>query len=252
MVSFMLFTQTLIQAKVPFDLIFDEHLSHLCKYRVLVLADQECLDDEQLELIRRYVREGGAVVATEHTSLYTERRRRRADFGLKDLFQVQPPVWRGVKPEETLSVGTVRHAVGRGRVAYIAEVKPAIEKPPAVPMSSAYWKLPTNWEELVAAVRWAAGGQARLEVKAPLTVTAELLRQPDSGKLFLHLINYDAPRTPRVENIEVRLRLTKEPTEVSVLSPDLEGVRTLAYAMREGTLTLTVPVLQNYNVVAIT
>jgi hypothetical protein len=251
MVSFMLFTQTLIQAKVPFDLIFDEHLGNLSKYRVLVLADQECLADEQLELIRRYVREGGAVVATEHTSLYTERRRRRADFGLKDLFQVQAPVWSGIKPEDILSVGTLRHAVGRGRVAYLAEVKPAIEKPPAVPMSSEYWKLPTNWEDLVAAVRWAAGGQPTIEVKAPLTVTAELLRQPDTGKLFLHLINYDAPQTPRVENIEVRLRLMKEPKEVSLHSPDFEGVRTLAYAMREGVLTFTVPELQVYNVVAI-
>ena len=45
-VSFILFTQALIQAKVPFDIIFDEHLQDLSRYRALVLADQECLDDE--------------------------------------------------------------------------------------------------------------------------------------------------------------------------------------------------------------
>jgi hypothetical protein len=131
------------------------------------------------------------------------------------------------------------------------EGTPGTEKPAGAAMTNKYWKLPTNWEDLVAAVRWAAGGQPRFEVKAPLTVTAELLKQPDTGKLLLHLINYDAARTSRVENIEVRLRLTKEPKEVSLHSPDFEGARTLAYTLREGVLTFTVPELQVYNVVAI-
>ena len=35
-----------------------------------------------------------------------------------------------------------------------------------------------------------------LEVEEPLTVTAELQRQPETGKLLLRLINYNADRTP--------------------------------------------------------
>ena len=47
-VSFMLFTQALIQGRIPFDIIPAEQLKDLSKYRVLVLADQECLSDEQV------------------------------------------------------------------------------------------------------------------------------------------------------------------------------------------------------------
>ena len=56
--------------------------------------------------IRKYVEQGGGLVATEHTSLYTEWRRRRPDFGLKDLFQVAAPTWPGQDaPEKVLEVG---------------------------------------------------------------------------------------------------------------------------------------------------
>ncbi len=103
--STMLVEQALIQAKVPFDIIFDDNLRDLSKYRVLVLADQECLGDEQRELIRRFVQHGGGLVATEHSSLYTEWRERKRDFGLKDLLQVEAPPWRGADgPEELLKL----------------------------------------------------------------------------------------------------------------------------------------------------
>jgi hypothetical protein len=41
--SAVLAEQALIHARIPFDLIFDEHLADLSKYRVLVLPDTECL-----------------------------------------------------------------------------------------------------------------------------------------------------------------------------------------------------------------
>jgi hypothetical protein len=126
----MLFEQALIQAKVPFDIIFDAHLKELSKYRVLVLPDQECLSEEQMGLIRQYLEKGGGVIATEHTSLYTEWRERRRDFGLKDLFRVSAPGWRGARRAESLiDSPATRNQVGTGRVVYLAEVKPAIAAP---------------------------------------------------------------------------------------------------------------------------
>ena len=250
-VSFMLFAQTLIQAKIPFDLIFDEHLKDLSKYRVLVLADQECLSDEQLDLIRKFVQKGGGLVATEHTSLYTAWRWRRLEFGLHDLWPVAAPAWRGIDtPEEVIKTDPVRGQVGRGRVVYVSEVKPALSKPTGEPMTSQYWKLPENWRELVDSVRWAAGGQLTLEVAAPLTVTAELLTQPKTGRLLLHLINYDFERTPSIENIQVRLRGRQEGKNLSMLSPDGQA-QTLTPTMREGELAFTIPTLRAYTVALI-
>ena len=111
-VSTMLFEQALIQGKVPFDIIFDDNLKDLSKYRVLALPDQECLTDEQMDLIRQFVHGGGGLVATEGTSLYTAWRQRRREFGLKDLLKVEAPPWRGaLEPDPILKIATVHNQI---------------------------------------------------------------------------------------------------------------------------------------------
>jgi hypothetical protein len=248
-----LFEQALIQNQIPFDIIFDEHLKDLSKYRVLVLADQECLDKSQCELIRGFVAGGGGLVATEFTSLFTGRRVRRRDYELADLFRVPPPafvMWESNKP---LEIGLVRNSLGRGRVVYVPEVKPAIEKPAGEAMTSRYWKLPMNWEDLIEAVRWAGGGKLQLETKAPNTATANLLRQRSSGALQIHLVNYDVGRNSRVENLEISMELPPgagEP-QVRVFSPDQQDVRSLRATMNTGGLKFRLPLLEVYSVVEV-
>ena len=82
--STILFEQTLIQCKIPFDTVFDRHLNNLGKYKVLVLANQDALGDKQIAAIRRFVQNGGGLVATENTSLLTEWRLGRAQLGLAE------------------------------------------------------------------------------------------------------------------------------------------------------------------------
>jgi len=255
-VSTMLFEQALIEAKVPFDIIFDENLRDLSKYRVLVLADQECLSDDQLSGISEYVHHGGGLVATEHTSLYTLWRQRRRDFGMKDLLKVEAPPWRETEenePEELLKVPPVRNQIGKGRAVYVAAIRPSIEKPPAQRMTSEYWKLPVNWEELIDAVQWAAGGHLSLQVNAPLTVAAEVTEQREKGRTMVHLLNYDAARNPQVSGIEVSLEIPrgKEITRVSLLSPDEQGLLSPSFTVRNGKLLFTVPRLRTYTVAVI-
>jgi hypothetical protein len=249
-VSFMLYTQALIQAKVPFDIIFDEDLRGLRKYRALVLADQECLDDSQMDLIRPYVHQGGGLVATEQTSLYTPWRLRRREFGLKDLLQVEPGHWARREPEKDLEITPVRNRVGQGRVVYLPSVNPAIRKPPAVPMSSPYWKLPLNWQEMIEAVRWAAGGSFSLEVEAPktLAVTAEFLQQPARNRRLVHLLNYASPQGSTVSNIRVEVELP-EATQVrqaKMLSPDGGEPFTIPSQTAQNRARFMVPRLNTY------
>jgi hypothetical protein len=252
-VSFMLYGQSLIQAKVPFAIVFNEHLKDLSKYRVLVLADQECLDEDKLELIRNFVRNGGGLVATEQTSLYTEWRLRRPDFGLKELFGVTAPPWHPHAIEKAVAGGVTRNHFGAGRVVYIPEVKPAIAKPPAVWMTSQYWKLPLNWQELIEAVRWAGGGQLSLEIKAPLTVVAQVTEQKRDKKLLVHFLNYDVARVPRVTDIVADLEIPEAQNvkAVALLTPDGPPIPNLNYTVRNGRVTFTVPVLQTYSLVAV-
>jgi hypothetical protein len=246
-----LFEQALIQAKVPFEVVFD--LKNISGYSVLVLADQECLSDGEMDLIREAVAHGLGLVATGLTSLYTPERKLRRDFGLGGLFKVHAsPLYDG--ESEILRAGPpIRNGVAKGRVVYIPEVKPSIPRPPGEPMTSKYWKLPVNWAELIDSVRWAAGRGLSLEVQAPLTVTAELLHQKEAGALALHLINYDAARHPSVKDIRVRLDARKigNVKQVSLHSPDVEEVHSLPFLETEGQVRFSVPSLETYSIVTV-
>jgi len=55
--------------------------------RVLVLPDVACLSDRSAEVIRRFVANGGGLVATYLTSLYGPDFEQRDDFALADLFK---------------------------------------------------------------------------------------------------------------------------------------------------------------------
>lgn len=252
-VSFMLFSQVLIQANIPFTVIFDEQLSDLSKYRVLVLADQECLNEDKLKLIRQFVQNGGGLVATEHTSLYTEWRQRRRDFGLKDLFGVAPPPWHGASvPEPVLDIKPVRNQIEKGRVTYLGQVQPSIEKPAAASMTSQYWKMPVNWRELVDAVEWAANGKLSLRVNLPTTsnVVAEIVEQKEQDKVLLHLLNYDAAKTPVVKGIGIDMELPagKRASQVTVLTPDGDGEAAIPFSASAERIKFTVPQLATYSV----
>jgi hypothetical protein len=253
-VSFMLFTQALIQAKVPFDIIFDEHLKDLANYRVLVLADQECLDDDQMELMRKYVREGGGLVATGLTSLYTPWRLRRRDFGLRDLFGTEAPKVKGNRARELdiPDIAAVQTRLGQGRVSYLPREKPAIEKPAAARMTSSYWKLPLNWKELVEQVQWAAGGKFTLEVEAPdtLAVVAEQQKQEESNRRLVHLLNYASPAGPGVYNVRVEIALPpgKAVRQARLLTPDGESETTVPCDVANDRARFTVPHLDTYTI----
>jgi len=255
-VSFILFTQALIQARVPFDIIFDEQLKDLSKYKVLVLADQECLNEQQMDLIRKYVQQGGGLVATEQTSLYTPWRLRRRDFGLKDLFGVEAPAYEGRHAaEEDLEIPPVQRQIGLGRVSYVAAVKAAIKKPAGARMTSQYWKLPLNWQEMVEQVRWAVGGKFTLEVEAPetLAVAAEQQEQAEQNRRVVHLVNYAAPQGKMVSNVKVDVELPdgKSVRQVTLLTPDGEGRKTVPSHVDGGRARFTVPRLETYTLAII-
>ena len=252
--STFLYEQALIQSRIPFDIIFDEHLKDLSKYRVLVLADQKCLSDKQSDLIRKFVHGGNGLVLTEYTSLFTETNRRKRDFGLKDLIGQDAPPWRGGRAESRnplADLTIVQKKIGKGRVVYLPEIKPAVPKPPTASMSSQYWKLPINFEEMLEAVQWAAGTPLTMNINAPLTVATELTVNPDSSSYMVHLLNYDVENTPEVRDIQVKLFLPprKRIKRCTLLSPDHKNTQNLMFDQAGQTITFTVPKLNTYNMI---
>jgi hypothetical protein len=249
--STFLFEQALIQKKIPFDIIFDDNLKNLSKYKVLVLADQECLSDEKLELIRTFVNKGGGLVATEHTSLYTEWRQRKREFGLNDLLQIKAPEWHGTRtPEDILNIPVQNKQAGKGRVVYIPGVQPSIPKPPVVAMTSRYWKLPVNLKELLESVQWASGNSLSINIEAPFTVTMELVQKEDRSAMILHLLNYDS-RTPVVKNIKIDLQVPegKRVSQVTVMTPDGRSDDVLQFKENGKQIQFSVPQLSTYSLI---
>jgi sugar phosphate isomerase/epimerase len=252
--STILFEQALIQAKIPFQIIFDKNLKDLTKYKVLVLADQECLSDEQLDLIRKFVKQGGGLVVTENTSLYNEWRRRRRAFGLNDLLAIAAPEWIDDEtPSSLLNIDIVKKQIDKGRVVYIPEIKPVIEKPPVVAMSQEYWRLPLNWQDLISSVKWVMNDDLSVEVTAPLAVTIELTQKMNNNHIMLHLLNYNIEKNPVIKNCRVSLKIPdgKQVEKVEVLSPDREQIITLKYKSVKNRIHFQIPRLEIYNMVVV-
>jgi hypothetical protein len=243
-----LFEQALIQNQIQFDIIFDDNLKDLSKYKVLLLADQECLSDEKLDLIRAFVNKGGGLVATEYSSLYNEWRQRKRDFGLNDLFQIKVPDGTGLRH---LTDGRIiQRQTGKGRVVFIPEVRPSVPKPATAPMTSQYWKLPVNCKELIGSVKWAAGDKLSLSIEAPLTVTTELIQKNDKNSLILHLVNFDYMKSS-VKNINVEVQVPdgKNVTQITVMTPDGGSDDILKFKEDGKRIAFTVPQLLIYDLV---
>jgi hypothetical protein len=80
----------LLEGRFLFDFVHEAKLGpdELKKYSALVLPNIALLSDEQCRQLRAYVDDGGSLLATFESSLYTERNERRADFGLADVFGI--------------------------------------------------------------------------------------------------------------------------------------------------------------------
>jgi hypothetical protein len=240
LLSAFLFEQTLIQTKIPFDIISDRRLNDLGKYKVLILANQDALSDEQVNSIREFVRNGGGLVATEETSLRNDWRRERARFGLADVFGMDRPG------------PAAKRSFGKGRVAYIPRVEPATT-PPRAQMSydigDEHWKLPVNYTELAEAVKWAAGGELTATVQAPLWVTAELAQQASTNTWLVHLVNYNCTKPASGISVSVHIPAGFRLRGATLQTPDGGGPEMLKVETREGAVSFKVPRLLVYDLI---
>jgi len=245
--STILFEQTLIQSRIPFDIIFENNLNNLSKYSVLVLANQICLSDSQIEKIKNFVRNGGGLIITENTSLYTEWMRNRKKPGLSDLFY-------GNKPsEEEKWDKIIISDYGTGKAVYIPAVIPSIKRPQNAAITSDYWRLPKNHKILASCIKKAASKDMSLEIKAPAYVTAELTQDEYQSKLMLHLVNYKAEPEKPVKGIEVDLKIPegKNVKECILISPDKDSIESIPFILTNGRIKFKVPNLEVYNLIIV-
>ena len=80
----------LLENRIPFEMVNSRLLDkeHLLPFKLLVLPNISTLSDKQCDQLKRFVEEGGSIVATFETSLYDEKGNQRKDFGLSGLLGI--------------------------------------------------------------------------------------------------------------------------------------------------------------------
>ncbi len=255
--SAILAEQALIQARIPFRLIFDADLADLSAYRVVILPESECLSDAQVAAIRKFVENGGGLVVIGRAGLYDRWRRVRVKPGLAGLVDRQPPARdyeeRVVRQEARGE--PMRKQAGRGRVFYL----PALRFDGKLPefggyfhVDSRFWKRPANWKEFADGVEWAANSAPLLHVEGPEFLVANTVEQRARRKAAIHLVNYNARGGP-LQNVAVSFRLPQgvSPATVRMIGPDLAEGRELKFENRGGAIAFAVPQVNAYAIAVV-
>ncbi|MFA7002834.1 MAG: beta-galactosidase trimerization domain-containing protein [Verrucomicrobiia bacterium] len=83
--------QTMMERHLPVSLVTDRDLERgkLDDHKVLFMPNCAAMSDAELETVRRFVRNGGGLVATYETSLYDEHAKSRDTFGLADVLNAR-------------------------------------------------------------------------------------------------------------------------------------------------------------------
>ena len=251
--------QAMIQASVPFDLMFDEGLHDLTKYKVLILPNTECLSDAQISLLRKFVDRGGSLVVTGQAGLYDEWRRARITPGLQGLVDHQSA---GTDYQERVESAAVapgavsRKQVGRGRVAYLPAVEFDGALPSATPnfaITSKFWKRPKNWKELVDLVHWAGEDQIPLSIEGPDGLVAHCTTQPSRRRTFVHLVNYNSAKIATPHDIRVRILLPGhvKASNVTLHAPGKAEPRTIDFSSEASRTLFIVPEMKTYALITV-
>jgi hypothetical protein len=201
--------QSLFQGKVPFTILPATYPGNLSRFRAIVLAELYYLPANLVQPLRQYVANGGGLVFTG-----------RAE-GFADLFPTPP------------ATAPLRAPSGKGRIVYLPKV--SLPEPFGAPAA--------NHEEIMDAVRWAAGGTFSVQVDAPLSTTMAFYRQP-GGQRVLHLVNYDDARAAT----NVTIALEQPARAASLLVPGQAPV-SLPVETVGGRSTLRLPQLRTYSVI---
>ncbi|MBI5818603.1 MAG: beta-galactosidase trimerization domain-containing protein [Verrucomicrobia bacterium] len=83
--------QTMMERHLPVSLVTDRDLERgkLDGCKVLFMPNCAAMSDAEMETVRRFVRNGGGLVATYETSLYDEHAKPRDTFGLADVLNAK-------------------------------------------------------------------------------------------------------------------------------------------------------------------
>ena len=240
------FAQLLLDLHVPFDFVLadrDMQQDTLKRYAALILPDQAVLTDVQIEALKTYLQEGGAVFAT-------------GELGTRDETGAKRPAGALERVTGRPSDVAGRFEVGKGRLYFTPELPELVyweensrDLQPEAELSPPQGP-PTAVQEQL---EWVFNGCVPLQTTAP--ATASIIVRQNEGGLLLHFVNYNvypdaAAQTP-AHDVAVSLRLPPEqsPASLHAYNPEHPAGAALEWHVEDGQLRFTLPELGYYALV---
>jgi hypothetical protein len=247
--------QVLIQHKAPFDIISDDHIGDIGRYRADILPEQESLSKDTVDRLLAYARNGGTLVFTGHTATYNERRERRAVNPLLSL----------IAPDARKRISS--RAEGKGRLVYVPNIVRSradsedagdenleIENPKRVKSERflpAEWTLPDNHDAIFHAVADNLPQGLSIRAEAPLTTVMELLNRAKTRETIVHFINFERKKTTGSFAVSLKKQFPGAVKSVTYISPDADDPKPLEFKEASGGVNFTVPATRLYGMVVV-
>jgi len=230
--------QVLQQRQIPFDIIFDQQLVNLKKYKVIVLACQESLSDESIAALKNFVRDGGGIVTTGNAGKYDSWRRLRK-FSFPESLQIE----NNKDNKQIHSELPYSFSYGAGKIICL----PGLVKPKTdvhLGMESV-WMMPENSSQLVAAVNWVTDERLPLKVLAPEWTGVS--HDSQAGREIIHLFNYLEGSVVAGITLEYRGKVAK----AWAVSPDSNQKLSISVISSGDISEMKIPELPAYMVVVL-
>lgn len=235
-----LLEQVLIQYHVPFDLLHEEQIDRLPRYRAVIVAGQDCLSDAQIETLTSYARGGGTLLVAADTGHFNERREaRRLNPFLSARGEGKGRVV--ILPRIVPADAAAKSAGGDGDVEITGGVESRVRR-----FAPQEWVLPRDHAGIYGAVATAVSGGFSVQTDAPLTTVAEILNRPESSETLVHCINFDRRQPTAPISVTLRKQYGGGVRSVTCLSPDQDEATKIPFRETPDTVSFTVPATRLY------
>ena len=272
----------LLEGRFFFDFVHEDRLEleRLTKYAALILPNIALLSDEQCAQLRAYVEQGGSLLATFETSMYSNQNHRRGDFGLADVFGIHaagPVIGRRGNSNPFYARIERQHPILEGftdtnwlpgaeyRLPVVAVENPVLTVVPgfvAYPPELSYPPVRQTTEGntdlsrlLQNTIRWVGGDGAPVRVEG--TGLIEAFAWETEPGFAVHVLNYTNPNTHRgwlrefypIGKQKVRLEL---PAGRRVLRIELlRAEKEIPFHRNGAAVEFTIPSVEDYEIAAL-
>jgi hypothetical protein len=203
-------------------------MDRIGKYAAVVLAQQECVSDGQMQTLFDFARKGGTLVVTGNTGEYNGWRQKR---------EVNPLL--------------PARREGKGRIVYISEIVRADGAKKIGRMDPKQWVLPRNHEEIYQAIAGALPDGLSMRSEAPLTTVMELAVRARTLETIVHFVNFDRKNRLAPFAVDVKNQFPLPVKSVACYSADADDAVNLSFQESGGRVRFTVPATKVYAMVVI-